>query len=136
MFSSVCLYWCVQCSFISPRVFPFCLSQSQLLIAGSQDQVVSSSDRGLPPDQGHVEAQLVIPLVAPAAISLAEFGLLDHAGHRQRDGLGVELARAACHPQHLLHFGDHLVRLAVALLVVDPTVEGRREGEEIVTFWI
>lgn len=78
----------------------------------------------LPSDQGHVEAQLVIPLVAPAAIAFAEFGLLDHAGHRQRDGLWIELPRAPGYPQHLLHLRDHLIRFAVALLVVDTAGNG------------
>lgn len=89
---------------------------------------VRSIRYGLPSNQGNVEAKLVIPLIAPAAVSFAQFCLFDDTGYHQRDGLWIQLVGSPRYPQHLLHLGYYLVRFAVAFLMMDATERLLKNG--------
>jgi len=68
----------------------------------------------------------VIPQIAPATVALPQLRLLHQTGHRQGEGSGEELVGVPGYPQHVLHLRDHLVGLAVLVLVVDAT--GREDN--------
>lgn len=77
--------------------------------------------------QRHVQAKLVIPPVAPAAVALAQLGLLQQTGHGHHQGTGEELMRITCDTKHMLHLGNHLIRLTVLVLVMYSTVRQKEK---------
>lgn len=70
-------------------------------------------------EECHVDAQLVIPGVAPAAVTFAQLVFLGAGGEGQGQVRGVEMPCRVS--QHFLHLGDNTGALAVGLLVVNPT---------------
>lgn len=69
----------------------------------------------------------MIAQIAPAAVALAQLGLLDQAGHRHHQGAREQLMRVACDAQHMLHLRDYLIGLAVLVLVMDAAAKGLHE---------
>ena len=71
--------------------------------------------------EGHVEAELVVAHVAPAAVALAQLRLLRDGGHGEGQLRRIEIAAGRL--EDVLHLRDHRRRLAVRFLVVDAAVE-------------
>lgn len=84
----------------------------------------------------HVQTVLLVAPVAPASVAFPQLGPLDQRGHRHGADLHQiareQLLRSSCNVEHLLHLGDHLIRFAVLLFVVNTAKINQRIEKEII----
>lgn len=80
---------------------------------------------------GHVLAQSVVAIVAPAAVALAQLCLFDDTGQSDVEVAREQLAGSWRRPDHLLHLGDHLIGLAVLLFVMNTTAQVARKMQNV-----